>query len=170
MPEDNGLALGTQPEKKPRNSKKNFQLQQGDDLSAPNAPQYGGKSVTITASFNCKGADGVIVTQGGDKQGYALYIRNGKLMLGVRNAWKFTEAVASEPLTSGITKVTATISTNGKMQLLVNQKIAAIADARCVLAQPGDGLQLGDDKIKPVGDYTTKAFSGSISELRLQLK
>ena len=170
MPQDNGLALGTQPEKKPRNSKKNFRLQQGDDLSGPNAPQCGGKSVTITASFNSKGADGVIVAQGGDKQGYALYIRKGKLVLGVRDNWKLTEAVAGEPLNSGITQVTATISANGKMQLLVNEKIAATADAKCVLTQPGDGLQVGDDKIKPVGDYTTKTFSGSISELRLQLK
>lgn len=170
MPQDNGLALGTQPEKKARNSKKNFRLQQGDDLSGSNAPQCGGKSVTITASFNSKGADGVIVAQGGDKQGYALYIRNGKLVLGVRADWKLTEAVAGEPLNSGITQVTATISANGKMQLLVNEKIAATADAKCVLAQPGDGLQVGDDKIKPVGDYTTKTFSGSISELRLQLK
>ncbi len=170
MPQDNGLALGTQPEKKPRNSKKNFRLQQGDDLSGPNAPQYGGKSVMITASFNSKGSDGVIVAQGGDKQGYALYIRNGMLVLGVRHDWKLTEAVAGEPLTSGITQVTATISTNGKMQLLVNDKIAATADAKCVLVQPGDGLQVGDDKIKPVGDYTTKTFSGTISELRLQLK
>ncbi|MGC6446534.1 MAG: sulfatase-like hydrolase/transferase [Rubripirellula sp.] len=170
MPQDNGLALGTQPEKKPRNSKKNFRLQQGDDLSGPNAPQCGGKSVTITASFNSKGADGVIVAQGGDKQGYALYIRKGKLVLGVRDNWKLTEAVAGEPLNSGITQVTATISANGKMQLLVNEKIAATADAKCVLAQPGDGLQVGDDKIKPVGDYTTKTFSGSISELRLQLE
>lgn len=170
MPQDNGLALGTQPEKKPRNSKKNFRLQQGDDLSGPNAPQCGGKSVTITASFNSKGEDGVIVAQGGDKQGYALYIRKGKLVLGVRDNWKLTEAVAGEPLNSGITQVTATISANGKMQLLVNEKIAATADAKCVLAQPGDGLQVGDDKIKPVGDYTTKTFSGSISELRLQLE
>jgi hypothetical protein len=106
-----------------------------------------------------------------DKTGIAIYlpVKIGSLST-FRGQFQFTEAVASEPLTSGITKVTATISTNGKMQLLVNQKIAAIADARCVLAQPGDGLQLGDDKIKPVGDYTTKAFSGSISELRLQLK
>ena len=50
-------------------------------------------------------------------------------MLGVRDAWKLTEAVASEPLASGITTVTATISTNGKMELVVNGKVAATADA-----------------------------------------
>ena len=125
--------------------------------------------MTITALFNSKGADGVIVAQGGDKQGYALYIRKGKLVLGVRDNWKLTEAVAGEPLNSGITQVTATISANGKMQLLVNEKIAATADAKCS-GTARDGLQVGDDKIKPVGDYTTKTFSGSISELRLQLE
>ena len=122
----------------------------------------------ITSSFESKGSDGVIVAQGGDKQGYALYIREGKLVLGVRDAWKLTEAVASEPLDSGITKATATISRSGKMTLVVNGKVVATADAACVLAQAGDGLQVGDDKIKPVGKYTATTFSGSISEVKLK--
>ena len=97
--------------------------------------------MTITATFNSKGADGVIVAQGGDKQGYALYIRKGKLVLGVRDNWKLTEAVAGEPLNSGITQVTATISANGKIQLLVNEKIAATADAKCVWHSPVTGFR-----------------------------
>lgn len=168
MPQDNGLELGKQPEKKARNSRKRYRLQQGDDLSGKSAPDYGGRSVTITTSFDSKGSDGVIVAQGGDKQGYALYIREGKLVLGVRDAWKLTEAVAIEPLVSGVTTVTATISTNGKMELVVNGKVAATADATCVLVQAGDGLQVGDDKIKPVGKYTVTTFAGRISEVKLQ--
>ncbi|MGI9469116.1 MAG: sulfatase-like hydrolase/transferase [Rubripirellula sp.] len=168
MPQDNGLELGMQPEKKSRSSRKRYRLQQGDDLSGNSAPEYGGRSVTITTSFDSKGSDGVIVAQGGDKQGYALYIREGKLVLGVRDAWKLTEAVASEPIASGNTTVTATISINGKMELVVNGKVAATADATCVLAQAGDGLQVGDDKIKPVGKYTVTTFAGSISEVKLK--
>ena len=169
MPQDNGLELGTQPEKQSRKSKKSYDLQKGDDLSGQSAPYYAGGRVTITASFDSKGADGVIVAQGGDKQGYALYIRDGKLVLGVRDSWKLTEAAASERVSSGSTKVTATISANGKMELIVNGRVAATADAKCVLAQAGDGLQVGDDKIKPVGNYSTTLFAGSISELKLQL-
>ncbi len=168
MPQDNGLELGKQPEKKAGNSKKRYRLRQGDDLSGKDAPAYGGRSVTITASFDSEGADGVIVAQGGDKQGYALYIRDGKLVLGVRDSWKLTEAIASEQLVSGSTKVTATISTNGKMLLVVDGKVAAEADAKCVLAQAGDGLQVGDDKIKPVGNYSTTGFAGTISEVKLR--
>ncbi|MGC6442219.1 MAG: LamG-like jellyroll fold domain-containing protein, partial [Rubripirellula sp.] len=152
------------------NSKKSYRLKQGDDLSGKDAPHYGGGSVTIIASFDSKGADGVIVAQGGDKQGYALYIREGRLVLGVRDGWKLTEAAANDPIPSGINRVTATISANGKMELLVNGKLAATADARCVLAQAGDGLQVGDDKIKPVGNYSTSRFTGSISELKLEIK
>ena len=170
MPQDKGLELGSQPEPGSANSKKSYRLKQGDDLSGKDAPRYGGGSVTITASFDSEGADGVILAQGGDKQGYALYIREGKLVLGVRDSWKLTEAAASERVSSGITKVVATISANGKMELIVNGKVAATADARCVLTQAGDGLQVGDDKIKPVGNYSTTPFAGSISEVELQLK
>ena len=168
LPQDNGLELGKQPEKKARNSRKRYTLQQGDDLSGKSAPNYGGRSVTITTTFDSKGADGVILAQGGDKQGYALYIREGKLVLGVRDAWKLTEAIAREPLASGSTTVIATISTTGKMKVLVNGKVAATADAACVLAQAGDGLQVGDDKIKPVGKYTVTTFVGSISAVKLK--
>lgn len=170
MPQDKGLELGSQPEPGSANSKKSYRLKQGDDLSGKDAPHYGGGSVTIIASFDSKGADGVIVAQGGDKQGYALYIREGRLVLGVRDGWKLTEAAANDPIPSGINRVTATISANGKMELLVNGKLAATADARCVLAQAGDGLQVGDDKIKPVGNYSTSRFTGSISELKLEIK
>ena len=38
----------------------------------------------------------------------------------------------------------------------------------CVLVQAGDGLQVGDDKIKPVGNYTVTTFAGSISEVKLK--
>ena len=172
MPQDNGLELGSQPANGSRGGrntgKKRFSLQQGADLSGDSAPHCAGRSVTISAVFENKGSDGVIVAQGGDKQGYALYIRDGKLVLGVRDAWKLTEAAANEKLPSGVSAVVATISKNGKMELVVDGKVVASADAACVLVQPGDGLQVGDDKIKPVGKYTATKFSGSISELKLK--
>ena len=82
---------------------------------------------------------------------------------------KLTEAVAREPLGSGVATVTATISKSGKMELVVNGKVAATADAACILAQAGDGLQVGDDKIKPVGKYTVTTFAGTINEVKLKL-
>ena len=54
------------------------------------------------------------------------------------------------------------------MACRVNGKPVASADAKCVLAKAGDGLQVGDDQIKPVGKYTTTIFAGTISKLKLK--
>lgn len=170
MPQDNGLELGSQPEKKSRSRKKRYSLQKGADLSGDSAPHYAGRSVTITTSFDSKGSDGVIMAQGGDKHGYALYIREGKLVLGVRDNWKLTEAISNQKLNSGVSSVVATISKNGKMRVSVNGVSVAVADAVCVLAQAGDGLQVGDDKTKPVGKYTHTTFPGTISDLKVKFE
>lgn len=170
MPQDNGLKLGAQPEKQSRSSKRRYVLQQGADLSGQNAPVVGGRGVVISAAFENKGADGVIVAQGGDKQGYALYVRDGQLVLAVRNNWKLTEAIANADFVKGINQANASISKNGEMELLLNGKVVARADAACNLAQPGDGLQVGDDRIKPVGKYTTTTFTGKIHEVKLRFE
>ena len=47
-------------------------------------------------------------------------------------------------------------------------KQVATADAKGKLTQPGDGLQVGDDLIKPVGKYTLTQFPGKITKLILQ--
>jgi len=168
MPEDNGLQLGKETAKTQRPARKKYSLKQGDDLSGNEAPVYAGRSVTITAAFDSKGRDGVILAQGGDRQGYALYIRDGKLILGVRNDWKLTEAVADEKLAPGLSNVVATISKQGEMKVSLNGRSVANADAACVLAKAGDGLQVGDDKIKPVGKYTITTFAGTITDLELK--
>ena len=168
MPEDNGLELGKVTVKTKPPARKEYVLKQGTDLSGNNAPRYAGRNLIITSTVDSKGTDGVILAQGGDKEGYALYIRDGKPVLGVRRDWKLTEAVAEHELPAGSVEVIATISKKGIMSISVNGKPVASADAKCVLAKAGDGLQVGDDQIKPVGKYTTTIFAGTISKLKLK--
>ena len=54
------------------------------------------------------------------------------------------------------------------MTISVAGKQVATADAKGKLTQPGDGLQVGNDLIKPVGKYTVTKFPGKITKLRLQ--
>ncbi|MBT5691209.1 MAG: hypothetical protein HOI65_08870, partial [Opitutae bacterium] len=56
----------------------------------------------------------------------------------------------------------------GKMTISVAGKKVATADAKGKLTQPGDGLQVGNDLIKPVGNYTATKFLGKITRLSLQ--
>jgi arylsulfatase A-like enzyme len=171
IPADKGLELGRDAPKRGRTKpmqKKVYDLKQGDDLSDGNAPVCAGRKVIIDATVESIGKDGVILAQGGDKAGYALYIRDGKLVLGVRRDWKLTEAVTSVfPVGSSIA-VAATIGQTGKMTISLAGKQVATADAKGKLTQPGDGLQVGDDLIKPVGKYTATKFPGNITKLNLQ--
>jgi uncharacterized sulfatase len=171
IPADKGLELGRDAPKRGRTKpmqKKVYDLKQGDDLSDGNAPVCAGRKVIIDATIESIGKDGVILAQGGDKAGYALYIRDGKLVLGVRRDWKLTEAVTSVfPVGSSIA-VAATIGQTGKMTISLAGKQVATADAKGMLTQPGDGLQVGDDLIKPVGKYTATKFPGNITKLNLQ--
>jgi hypothetical protein len=70
----------------------------------------------------------------------------------------------------GAAAVTATISEQGKMSISMNGEAIATADAKGALDSAGDGLQVGDDKIKPVGKYSATTFSGAISGLTLSFK
>ena len=166
LPSDNGPNMIRKPKKRP--TKALYDLKQGENLSGGKAPFCEGRKVTIRAMFESKGKDGVIIAQGGDKAGYALYIRDGKLVLGVRRDWKLTEAVSSS-LLDGSVAVVATIGQTGKMTMSVAGKQVATADAKGKLTQPGDGLQVGNDLIKPVGQYTVTKFPGKITKLNLQL-
>ena len=165
LPPDNGPNMIRKPKKRP--AKALYELKQGENLSGVEAPFCEGRKVTIDATFESKGKDGVILAQGGDKAGYALYLRDGKLVLGVRRDWKLTEAVSTS-LLDGRVAVVATIGQTGKMTMSVAGKQVAAADAKGKLTQPGDGLQVGNDLVKPVGKYTATKFSGKITKLSLQ--
>ena len=170
IPQDNGLELGRKESIEAERSKKQFQLKKGDDLSGSLAPSFAGLGIEITCKVDPKGHEGVILAQGGDKQGYALYLRDGNLILAVRDNWKLTEAISKQEMPRGESIVTASISKNGKMQIELDGKIVATADAACALSQPGDGLQVGDDKIKPVGKYNAIEFKGEITDLQLKIR
>jgi len=165
LPPDNGPNMVGKPTKSATRSA--YDLKQGEDLSGGKAPFCAGRKVTIRATIESKGKDGVILAHGGDKAGYSLYIRDGKLVLGVRRDWKLTEAVASS-LPEGRITVLATIGRTGKMTISVVGKQVATADAKGKLTQPGDGLQVGNDLIKPVGKYTATKFAGTIIKLSLR--
>ena len=119
MPQDNGQQLGERDAKAEPRRKRVFRLAQDEDLSGEKAPRYAGKQVSISTTFDRKNGDGVIVAQGGDKQGYALYIRDGRLILGVRDHWKLTEAVSGEPLDAGVSDVVASIGRKERWRFLL---------------------------------------------------
>jgi len=141
------------------------------DLPRHEAPKVsGGKWVRIGATITPKAANGVILAHGGDKSGYCVYLKDGKLTFATCAAWQRTVIATDEPLGKGPHQFEAFWQTDGGMQLKVGNKLVAKGRAPDALqAEPGDSVQIGADLIKPVGDYETdNPFHGSISDLFLK--
>ncbi len=122
--------------------------------SAPvSNPQLVGKALTITCTVTPKSPGGVILAQGGDQRGYALYLDEGKPTFIVRQQGTlYTAAAPTAP--TGTFSLEAHLEKDGAMTLAVNGTIVANAKAPGVFTvQPKDELSIGEDTQSAVGDY-----------------
>jgi arylsulfatase A-like enzyme len=143
-------------------------LEIGDVLGQGEAPQIGGKPLTISAEVQPESAEGVIVAQGGSFNGYALHLHGGKPVFTVRVAGEVTSISAPEK-PPGRFRVEARLDRNGALSLAVDGKTVAGGKAGGVIpAQPHEDFCVGFDNGRPVGDYDGKThFRGTIAKLRV---
>ena len=111
------------------------------------------KTLTITCDVTPRSKDGVIMAQGGNQRGIALYLKAGKPIFSVRQSGKLYTAAAPDAPT-GKFSLEAHLEKDGAMTLAVDGKIVARGKAPGVFtAQPQDGLSIGEDLLSAVGDY-----------------
>lgn len=147
-----------------------FSLKQGDHLEGGKAPAVAGRGFAITAEFDAKGADGIIVAQGGSTHGYALFLEQGKLTFLVRVAGTATSVATTEAV-SGSHSAVAHLSATGALSLKLDGKQVAEGKGVSILTtMPVDGLDVGSDNGSLVGDYSeTNPFPGSIKSVTIEL-
>ncbi len=133
------------------------------------APQIANKLLTITCEVEPQSRDGVILAQGGNQQGYALWLRDGQLLFGVRINGTLT-SIAARETPAGRLMVAARLSRDGTMQLLANGRVVAEGKASGPIpAQPVDELSIGQDARTAVGDYAAPyPLRGKIENVRVQ--
>ncbi len=113
---------------------------------------------------------GVILSQGGTRLGYSLYLDEGKPVFAVRNSSGVHEIRGSE-VAIGKHELVARLTKDGKLQLLIDG-VSAGADVACPLlaGQPGEGLLVGRDEGGAVGSYRTpNEFHETIHSIVLEL-
>lgn len=142
----------------------------GDTLPGPQSPAVAGKALEISAEIEPAGTTGVIVTQGGAAQGFAVYLTGGKLAFAVRENKELTTIVAKEPLGEGHFLVKATLQEDGAMTLSVDGKQVAVGKAAGPISQqPKAGFFVGKSGGKAVGDFEAPAtFSGKVTNVQVQ--
>jgi hypothetical protein len=148
-----------------------FDLETGDDLSGEDAPNVLNQSLLITAEILEMTGDGVILAQGGSAQGYALYVKGGKLNFATRHQNKLTVVTAGEPLDKAPVTVTARLAKDGKVILKAGDHVLGEGKTPGPLRkQPMDGLQVGEDQNGLVGNYDASfQFQGKLGKLTLDL-
>ncbi len=102
--------------------------------------------MTVTAVVEAKGPNGVIVAQGGNARGWALYLENRKLVFSVHHRGKPTRVVAPEALPS-----------------------RAVKAAR-MTANPDEPLRVGLDTRTSAAEYEPPLeFNGTIRNVEIKL-
>jgi spore germination protein YaaH len=141
-----------------------------DHLRRAQAPDIAGRAFTITATFDAKAPQGVIVAQGGTSRGYTLFLQDGKLTFLVRTADQTTSVATREPVTGAHTAV-ATFDKSGALSLTLDSQPALSAKAPGLIeVTPVDGLDVGSDTGGTVGPYSGEnKFQGPIDSVKIEL-
>jgi len=125
-----------------------------------------GKPLTVEAWINADKPGGVILAQGGNSQGYVLFLQGGQPRFAVRVKGELATAAAKTRVTGKWTHV-AGVLTGKEVQVYVDGKLAGSAKAPGLIgANPQEGMEIGADEGSIVGDYTGPfGFAGLIDEV-----
>lgn len=146
-------------------------------------PQYENRSHRIRAIVDipAKGADGVLVADGGSPGGFSLYVKNGRPTYTYNYFGRTVTTIAApEPLPPGRATVDLKFDYDGggrgkgaTITLLVNG--GKVAHARLGQTVPTafsfeETFDIGEDSASPVGDYQSpNAFTGTIERIDLDI-
>ena len=143
-------------------------LKLGDTLSGDDAPDIADKTIAIACEVEARSSNGVIVAQGGQSFGYAVYLSDGKLKFTVREASNPVTITASETSPASF-KVAARLARDGVMTLIMDGRTVAQGKAPGLISrQPAEDFCVGLDNRMAVGDYITPArLTGAIKNLKI---
>lgn len=142
------------------------------------SPDISGKELSIITSItknDDKALEGVILAQGGNENGYALFIQEGKLVMQVNQEGRSYRAVSAGTLPSGKFDVLATLAQGGDIALSINGKQVAKSKAKGLFADAKEFYYArsgedSDNETYKIGDYNGRfELTGNVQQVRLEL-
>ncbi len=149
--------------------KKVLKLAKGDFVDVPPSKSLDPGAIDWNVEAMVKPeSDGVILAQGGESHGYALYLRDRIPTLAIRIDGALTEVAAKYPIGEGWSRINANLTSKGA-QLWVDRKLVASNDIGRLPVKPVEGLQVGVDHGSLVGGYKdANPFAGLIEYARIR--
>jgi putative membrane-bound dehydrogenase-like protein len=154
-----------------------IQLSKWNNIKVDKAPDAKNKEILFNADIEFTNKDrayGIIIAHGDKQNGYATYVRDGKLIYEVNIDGKKSTLSSTEPL-PGKFNVKSKHLSDGRLLLLVDNKEVAFAKAKGLFSSSlKQGIRVGFDDQKGAdrpGNYpdTTFNFGGYITEAGLEL-
>lgn len=132
------------------------------------SPLIAGVAMKIHAEVDAASPSGVVLAQGGNRNGYALHFVNGVPIFDVRIDGKVQRLQATEPA-SGKVLLDASLSAK-TMTLSINEgPLLSIKSPGLIPTQPLDPLSIGFDDRTSAGDYESpNRFRGKVIQYRVE--
>jgi len=148
-----------------------FDLRPDQQLDRANSPRVQQTAFAVTGTIHATKPTGVIVSQGGTRVGWSLYVTERKLAFVVRTKGTPVEVVASQPLPYDPVAIELRFGKDGSIKLLMAGELVGEGKAEGAITDlPTEGLTVGSDPPAAVGSYEApNAFVGTIEGLRLVL-
>jgi arylsulfatase A-like enzyme len=144
-------------------------LRSGDSLETAKSPAIAKRGFTVSADVTTRATDGVIVAQGANRQGFAVYLADTRPAFAVRVNQVLTTIEGKAAVGKESFQVTASLAKDGTMSLLVDGSVVAEGKAAGPIpVQPADGLSVGADTKGAVGDYPVPSrLEGKVTNARV---
>ncbi len=159
-----------EPKKEPAKPANLDKLKVGETLASDSGPQVNGQGFTITCTINTELKDTIILAHGGSSLGYALHLKEGKVVFAVRTGNDTLTEIHSEAI-KGETKIVATLAKDGSMTLAVGEQTPAKGKSPTTIPrQPQEAFCLGHDSGAAVANYSKgKPYEGKITGLSITI-
>jgi len=170
LPLDAWKQDGTPPE--PKTTQTTFHLVPGDRYRRDEGPVIGGRKFKIVADIEEWGNDGVILSHGDAKNGYALIALEGKAYFLMRWKHEYVRVGTEKPLSAGPHVIEASIGEEGRMTIKVDGEVMGRRrPPGFILHTPSHELMVGSDLTGLVDPQLKgRAFEGKISNVFLEVE
>ena len=141
-------------------------LKPGDVVKSDSAPRIGGQAFSLTYRVETELRETIILAHGGSALGYALHMKDGRVVFSVRTSMDRVTDVQSEPI-QGAVAIKASVAKDGTLALTVGDQKAVTAKAPGPIPrQPQEDFCVGLDNGQPVAMYSKgKPFAGKLTDL-----